>query len=499
MKYFMGIDLGTSSVKSLLMREDGEVIGTAQKGYDIIKTQAAYAEQDMELLWEASRSTVRELMKRYPEAGRSLSGIGYSGQMHGLVMLDREGKPAGNAIIWADQRSADAIGEIYQTVSKEKCCDITLNALGTGFLLSSLVWMRMHRPEVYEKIDKVLLPKDYIRYRMCGELGTDFSDASGTGAFNTSEQRWAWELIDQLDIPRSFFVPCSEAGRVMGKVTKYCAEETGLPEGVPVVCGCGDTLAQAVGNGMTAPGMMTCNIGTASQLACAVNRPLHDPLYRTNTFSHVTGDMWLLMGANLSGGISLKWLKNQILDMNSYDEMTELASTVPAGSEGLLFLPYLNGERTPWNDPDARGIYFGLNLRHTKAHLIRSTMEGIVYGQKYSLEIFRSLGIREDGRVAASGGGARGRLFRQIQADMFGREIYMSLSEEQAGIGAAVIAAVGTGMYRDYEEACGRVVRFSDDVVEPDKENQKIYEERFQMFKELYPANRELFQRKPQT
>ena len=492
MKYFVGIDLGTSSVKSLLMREDGWVAGTAQRAYDIVKVRSDWAEQDMELLWNAARETLQELMGKNPELRSRVVGIGYSGQMHGLVALDKAGKPVRSAIIWADQRSADAIEAIYRVIPEERCSSITLNTLSTGFLMSSLEWVRLHEPENYEKIDKVLLPKDYIRYRMCGELGTDASDASGTGAFHTAERRWAWELIDSLGFSRSLFVPCCESSQVSGRITESCARETGLPQGVPVVCGSADTLAQAVGNGMTAPGTLTCNIGTASQMACAINRPLHDPLYRTNTLCHVKRDTWLLMGANLSGGISLKWLKNQIFHMDSYDAMTAEAAAVPAGSEGLFFLPYLNGERTPWNDPAARGIYFGLNLRHTRAHLIRSAMEGIVYGQKYSLEIFRSLGI-ENRRMIASGGGARGRLFREIQADMFGQEIYKSLSEEQAGIGAAIMAAVGTGAYADYQEACGRIVEFSDDVVEPDEERRKIYEERFQIFQELYPANRELF------
>ena len=498
MKYFMGIDLGTSSVKSLLMAENGDVCGTAQKEYNISKPQIAYAEQDAEQLWEATRDTLRDLKARYPEAISRLSGISYSGQMHGLVMLDAGRKPVYNVIIWADQRSADAIETIYSKIPEDLYRKTALNSLSTGFLVSSLVWIQMHKPELFRKIDKVMLPKDYIRYRMCGELGTDMSDASGTAVFDTARRQWAWKLMDALELPRSLFVPCHEAFETAGAVTAECALETGLSEGTPIVYGGGDTLVQAVGNGMIAPGILTANIGTASQLTCTVESPLYDPQFRTNTFCHAGKNLWMILGANLSGGVSLKWLKNNILEMESYDAMTTLASTAPAGSQGLLFLPYLSGERTPWNDPEARGIYFGLSLKHNRADIIRSTMEGIVFSQKSSLEIFRNMGIHFH-KIITSGGGARGKLFREIQADMFGCGIHMSLVKEQAGIGAAIIAAVGTGFYSDYQEACDRIVRFSDDVVEPDPERMKIYAERFQVFKELYPTNKDLFQQNKTT
>lgn len=249
---------------------------------------------------------------------------------------------------------------------------------------------------------------------------------------------------------------------------------------------------QAVGNNMVSPGVLSSNIGTASQLACVLDEPLCDNLYRTNTFCHVRNGHWMLMGANLSGGVALKWLMSQILHMDSYDEMNELAGKSPAGSQGLLFLPYLSGERTPHNDPDAKGIYMGLTLKHSREDLIRSTMEGVVFGLKNSLEIFQAMGVEYE-KILASGGGARGRLFRQIQADMFGREIYTSLITEQACVGAAIAAAAGTGGYASLEEACGAIVRFSSEVTEPDAESQKIYAERFEVYKELYPRNKNLF------
>lgn len=492
MHYYMGIDLGTSSVKSLLMKENGEILGTAQEGYDIIKPEQQYAQQDMNLLWQATCKTIQRLLGNYPEARDSIKGIGYSGQMHGLVMLDKNGTLLGDAIIWADQRSGEEIRDIYSVIPEEEYKQTSLNSVSTGFLISSLMWVKKHEPKTYANISKVMLPKDYLRYKMCQELGTDVSDASGTAIFDTKNRQWAWKFIDRLGLEREFFLPCHEAYEIAGEVTPAGEKETGLRAGTKLVYGGGDTFMQAVGNDIVSPGTLSSNIGTASQLSCSLSEPLYDQKYRTNTFCHIREDRWLLMGANLSGGVALKWLMNNILDMQSYDDMTALAETSPVGSGGLLFLPYLSGERTPYNDPDARGIYMGLTLKHTKADLIRSTMEGIIFGLKNSLEIFQDMGV-EYQRILASGGGARGLLFRQIQADMFGREIYTSTGKEQACVGAAITAAVGTKGYSSYEEACSKIIRLSEDVVIPNTENQKIYEERYQVYKELYPRNKELF------
>ncbi|HAX51557.1 xylulokinase [Muricomes intestini] len=492
MQYYIGIDLGTSSVKSLLMREDGEIIDTAQEGYDIIKPDQQYAQQDMNLLCRAAERTIQAILKKHPGTRDNIRGVGYSGQMHGLVMIDKDGNLIRDAIIWADQRSGEEIRDIYSVIPEEEYKKVVLNSLSTGFLISSLMWVKKHEPEVYAKIFKVMLPKDYLRYKMCGELGTDMSDASSAVIFDTKNRQWAWEFIDRLGLEREFFVPCHEAYEIAGEVTAGCEKNTGLWEGTKLVYGGGDSLMQGIGNGIISPGTLSANIGTSSQLSCALPEPLYDSRYRTNTFCHVREDRWMLMGANLSGGVALKWLMRNVLDMQSYDEMTALAEKVPAGSRDLLFLPYLSGERTPYNDPDAKGIYLGLTLKHARAEMIRSTMEGIIFGLRNSLEIFQDMGI-EFQRIFASGGGARGHLFRQIQADMFGKEIYTSVGKEQACVGAAITAAVGTGGYASYEEACGCVVRLSEDVVIPDAENQKIYEERYAVYKELYPRNKDLF------
>ncbi len=494
MNYYLGIDLGTSSTKTLLMDEAGTAVGISQCAYDIIKRRPEEAEQDMELLWEAVKSTLADLKNRFSKEMEAVRCISYSGQMHGLVMVDKAGKPIRRGIIWADQRSKNAIREIYQRVGEDTCRSLVLNSLSTGFLISSLMWVREQEPDNYAKIYRLMLPKDYIRYRMCGEYGTDMSDASGSGAFDTANRRWAWELIDGLEIDRSIFPACGESCEIAGRVTEACARETGLRSGIPVAYGGGDTLMQGVGNGIIGPGVLSANIGTACQLSGSVESPLFDPQFRTNTFCHVRPGAWLLMGAHLSGGVALKWLMNQVLEMDSYEAMTALAERVPAGSEGLICLPYLSGERTPWNDPDARGIYLGMTLKHTKAHLIRSTMEGIVFGLGTSAEILRELGVSWD-RVIASGGGARGELFLQMQADILDCEIYTNEGQEQACMGAAITAAVARGEYADYKEACGRIVRLRDRTVLPDRENQKRCGEAFAMYRELYARNQDLLHR----
>ena len=269
-------------------------------------------------------------------------------------------------------------------------------------------------------------------------------------------------------------------------------KETGLKEGIKIAYGGGDTLMQGVGNGIIRPGVLAANIGTSCQISGGFNEPLYDEKFRTNTFCHVKEDLWMLMGAHLSGGVALKWLMNNILEMGSYDEMTSLAATVPAGSEGLVFLPYLSGERTPYNDPNAKGIYFGMTLKHERAHMIRSTMEGIVFGLRTSIEIFKDLGI-EYHKIIASGGGARGKLFLEMQADIFDCEIYTNQGNEQACIGAAITAAIAAGEFGNYEEACDKLVHMKDTIVTPNHENQKYYEEQFAIFRELYGHNADLF------
>lgn len=493
MSYFLGIDIGTSSTKTLLMRADGAIIGTAQEGYDFSQPAPGFAEQNAEVLWLAVQHTIKELVSRYPAEASEIKGISYSGQMHGLVMLDKDMNVIRDIIIWADIRSGREIDEIYDVIPREEYNSVTLNPLCTGYLAASLAWVKKHEPENYEKTVTVLFPKDYIRFKMCGNIAVESSDASGSVIFDTTKRDWAWDFIDRLGFRRDIFPECHESYHLAGKVTAACAKLTGLKPGIKIACGGGDTIMQQVGNGMVSDnGVWVSNIGTSCQLSCAADRPVYDKLFRTNTFCHVNERLWMMMGANVTGGLCLKWLKNQMVYQDSFDAMNAIADTVPAGSDGLIFLPYLSGGRCPHNDPNAKGMFFGLTLGHTQAHLIRSTMEGIIFSLMDCYQIFRKCGM-EPSRMIASGGGARGNLFLQIQADMYDREIYTNLGKEQSCIGAAIAAAVCTGEYASYQQACEKIVKYSDKVTVPDPENHKVYMELFAKYTELYSHNKDLF------
>jgi len=493
MSHFLGIDIGTSSTKSLLIDADGAIIGTAQEGYDFSQPYPGFAEQDAEVLWLAVQKTIRSLVTRFPKEAEDIKGISYSGQMHGLVMLDKDGNVIRDIIIWADIRSGKEIEEIYSVIPQEEYNSVTLNPLCTGYQAASLAWVRKHEPENYGKIVKIVFPKDYIRYKMCGTIGVESSDASGSVIFDTGKRNWAWDFIDRLGFPRDIFPECHESYHLAGEVSAECSRLTGLKEGIKIAYGGGDTIMQQVGNGMVSDnGVWVSNIGTSCQLSCAASRPVYDKLFRSNTFCHVNENLWMMMGANVTGGLCLKWLKNKMVHGESFEAMDLEAEKVPAGSDGLLFLPYLSGARCPHNDHNAKGMFFGLTLDHTQAHLIRSTMEGIIFSLYDCYQIFEKCGM-EPQRMIASGGGARGDLFLQIQADMYNREIYTNLGKEQSCIGAAIAAAVCVGEYASYNEACGKIVKYSDRVVVPNPENHKIYMERFQVYSELYSHNKNLF------
>lgn len=494
MSSLMGIDLGTSSVKTLIMSASGKVLSLAQKGYDIESIEPGFAEQNIDTLCDAAFQTVQAAIKKERIIPDDIAGVGFSGQMHGLVLLDNDNKPIRNAIIWADQRSGAQIDEIYSIIPKDEFRKITLNSPSAGFYICSLLWVRAHEPETFKKIHKAVLPKDYIRYMLCGELATDQSDASSTLIFDVAKRQWAWQLIDKLGLDRNIFPDCGKTCDVAGYVSAKGERLSGLREGTPLIYGGGDQPMQAVGNGIIAPGIFSSNIGTASQISCAADRPLHDELYRTNTFCHAEEGLWTVMGASLCGGIALKWLRNKIFKGYSYDDFDKFAEQVPVGSDGLIFLPYLGGERTPYNDPDAKGMFYGLTFSHDYKYMIRSVMEGITYSLRSSLEIVESLGLKAD-KIIASGGGASGDVWLQIQADIFGRDIYTAKATEQACIGAAVCAGVGVKTYSSLKEGCSMAVRLNDRVVHPNAASTKIYDKYYTVFSSLYPQTKELFKK----
>ncbi|MBQ7577458.1 MAG: xylulokinase [Synergistaceae bacterium] len=492
MRYFIGVDLGTSSVKSLLMDENGQTLGIASREYDIIKQNSSWAEQKINFLWRKTSETLSELASKFNSLKNSITAMSFSGQMHGLIALDKNFTPVRNAIIWADQRSRDSINYIERTAPDYR--EKIFNSISTGFLAASLIWIRDNEPENYEKIKYVMLPKDYIRFKICGEIGTEISDASGTGLFDVIKHEWAYDVIAKLNLDPKIFVPCKNSSDLAGKLNKVCARLTGLPEGISIIYGGGDTLVQAIGNGAR-ENILISNIGTASQLLCAIHKPMHDKDFRTNTFCHVIQNQWLLMGANLTGGAALKWLK-KVLGIKDYETMTNLALESEPGAKDLLFLPYLNGERTPYNDPQARAIFFGLNMNHGQKEFIRAAMEGIIFAQRETLEIFRGMGLNFS-QVIVSGGGAKSAAFREIIANVLKCIVITNKISEQGCIGAAILAAVGSGTFRTIYEACDKIIKFGDSIAIPDPKKMSLYDEIFARFQKIYPANKNLFPRVP--
>jgi len=489
-RYLLGIDLGTSSVKSVIIDNDGRIAGLAQEEYVIDTPRSGWAEQNPETWWRAvCLTTVAALNGAGINAGE-IAGVGFSGQMHGTVLLDERGEPLRPAIIWADQRSAEECREIYEKVGRERLAELTLNPVAAGFMAASLLWLKKHEPDVFARARTVLLPKDYIRFRMTGVLSSEPSDACSTLLFDTRNRRWSDELIEMLDLPRSIFPLITETYEVVGEVTAEAARAMGLRDGTPVTAGGGDQPIAAVANGVIECGTLLATIGTGGQLFTPLSEPKYDPQLRTHTFCHALPDRWFIMGAMLSAGMSLKWFRDKVMCGGDYEELSRAAADVPAGCEGLIFLPYLVGERTPHMDPEATGAFVGLSLRHTRAHMARAIMEGVAFAMRDSLEIFREIGVSYE-CVVASGGGAKSDVWRQIQADVFGLPLVKAEMEEQAGVGAAMVAGVGVGVFSDVKSACRKITRYGAET-SPIPENVQLYERQYRIFRELYPALRKV-------
>jgi len=492
MDYLMGIDIGTSGLKTIIMSEEGQIIASAFEGYGVEHPKPRHAEQNPETWWRACAKTTREALDKSGINRDEIACIGFSGQMHSAVALDKHGDVIRPAIIWCDQRSSAQVDRLYHNISKKRFGEITLNPAFPGFTIMSLMWMKENEPRNYERVRTVLLPKDYIRYKLTGEFGTDIIDASGTMCFDPVAFKWSDEVLSAAGIDKNIFPKVSNPYSPAGKITKKASLETGLKAGTSVVTGGGDQPMQAVGNGIISTGTVSSTIGTGGQIYTPVETPIYDEKLRTHTFCSAISGKWNLIGGTLSAGLSLKWLKESVLDCKSFAELDEGAANVPAGSNGLIFLPYLAGERTPHMDALARGMFFGLTLQHTGFSMARAVMEGVAFSLKDSLEIFGELGIKTN-KIIASGGGAKSRLWKKIQADVFGREIYTSKTDEQACTGAAIMAAVGCGMYASIEEACQKIVTFDEEIIEPDMANAAKYQDAYGIYKKLYEKNADLF------
>ena len=501
MGLFIGIDIGTTGTKTVLIDHRGELRAKAVAGYDLHSPGPNWAEQDPEDWWRATQQTIREVLYETGIPAGEIAGVGLSGQMHGSVFLDARQQVLRPAILWCDQRSEPECAEITERVGSQRLLDLTCNPALTGFTAPKIVWLRNHEPELFDRTRTVLLPKDYVRWRLTGEFATDVSDASGTLLFDVRNRRWSETMLELLGIPPEWMPTCYESPQVTGKVHAGGAAVTGLAPGTPVVAGAGDQAGGAVGTGIVRPGVISSTLGTSGVIFAFSDRPEMDPKGRLHTFCHAVPGKWHLMGVTLAAGGSFRWLRDTLCleevklaleeATDPYEIMVRMAADVPAGCEGLVFLPYMIGERTPHPDPFARGVWFGLTLRHKKMHLIRSVMEGVTFSLRDCLELMRELGVPIS-EIRGSGGGNRSLLWRQIQADVFNAPLRTTRMDEGPAFGVALLAGVGTGEWASVPEACEATVRITSEVG-PVPEQVAVYGRLYDLYRQLYPLLKDPF------
>jgi xylulokinase len=487
----LGLDVGTGGARAVAVAESGNVIAEAYSEYPLHSPQPGWTEQDPEDWWEGARRVLGKVAAEVRGAGREVVGLGLTGQMHGSVFLDASGEVIRPALLWNDQRTQAQCREITDAVGDERLIQITGNPALTGFQAPKILWLGDEEPQNYSRVARVLLPKDYIRLQLSGEYATDASDAAGTLLLDVKERDWSAEILAALEIPADWMPAVFEGPERTGELDRSVAGELGLPPGIPVAAGGGDNAAAAVGVGVIDAGLLSSSVGTSGVLFAASEGFTPDPSGRIHAFCHAVPGEYHLMGVTLSAGGSLQWWRDVV--GAGYDELVEAASEVEPGAEGLIFLPYLSGERTPHLDPRARGAFFGLTARHGVPHMTRAVMEGVAFSLRDSLEIMRRLDVPV-GQVRATGGGARSALWRELQADVYGVPIHRTTADEGPAHGAALLSGVAAGVYRDVEEACS-TVRLREEVVEPDPERTKIYEEHYEVYRSLYPATREAMHR----
>jgi len=501
MKYLLGIDLGTSGTKTVLFNEDGVVISSATEEYPLHQPNNGWAEQDPADWWNACISSVKRVINDSKISSSDISGIGFSGQMHGLVMLDENGESVRKSIIWCDGRTADECAEIMKRVGDTRLVELTGNQALTSFTAGNILWVRNNEPENYKRCRNILLPKDYIRYKLTGKFGMEASDASGMNMLDIHKRVWSEEVLKKLEIDADLLPPVYESYEIAGNITAEVAKLTGLAEGTPVVYGSGDNAAAAIGTGVVEKGKAFITIGTSGVIFAHADSVAIDPSGRVNTFCAAVPESWAVFGCTLSAGMSLQWLRNNFflpemktaegLGKDPYTIMTEQAGRIPIGANRLVFLPYLMGERSPILDPDARAVFFGLSAIHTKYDMLRSVMEGVIFGQRQCLDILRKMGV-EFSEIYATGGGGTSPLWRQIIADVFDLPVVTIQNREGPALGAAILAGVGTGLYSSIPEACSKIIK-PNAAQEPITENSKKYAPYYQLYCDLYPGMKEGF------
>jgi xylulokinase len=494
----LGIDVGTGGTRAIIVDEGGGVLASATAEHSpFASPRTGWAEQDATDWWRATQEAVRQVTKTSGISGDQIAAVGFSGQMHGAVLLDGRNQVLRPALIWCDQRTDAQCRAITQRIGEERLIELTSNPALTNFTLTKLLWVREHEPALWSQVRTIMLPKDYVRLQLTGERATDVADASGTLLFDVANRRWSKAMLDAFEIDEGLIPPVFESPEITGRVSAEGAAATGLNEGTPVVAGAGDQAAGAVGIGIVKPGAVSATIGTSGVVFAATASPALDKRGRVHTFCHAVPGRWHVMGVTQAAGLSLRWFRDRFGAGNSaasennrdpYELLCAEASTAPPGSDGVLWAPYLMGERTPHLDPRARAALVGLAASHTRAHAIRSILEGVAFSLRDTLTIFREMGVPVE-TIRLGGGGARSPLWRQIQADVYGRTVEILAAEEGAAYGAALLAGVGIGVWPSVDEACSRAVRVAARV-DPDPATAALMDSRYAAYRELYPALR---------
>ncbi|HEX6386068.1 MAG TPA: xylulokinase [Anaerolineae bacterium] len=485
--FLLGLDVSTTGAKALLIDAAGSVVGSATTPLTLSTSRPLWSEQHPHDWWAGVMQSIRRVLVETGVAGADIAAIGLTGQMHGLVLLDEQGEVLRPAILWNDQRTGAQCDEIRARLGRQHLIQITGNDALAGFTAPKILWVQQHEPEVYAQTRHILLPKDYIRYRLTGEYAMDRAGGAGTILFDLKTRTWSEEVCNALEIPAAWLPPTFEGPEITGRVSATAAAETGLAEGTPVVGGGGDQAAGAVGVGAVQPGIVALALGTSGVVFAATESPLIEPEGRLHAFCHAVPGRWHFMGVMLSAAGSLQWYRDTLAPATDFDELIAETAAVTPGSEGLLFLPYLTGERTPYPDPLARGAYVGLTTRHRRPHLTRAVLEGVAFGIKDSFALIQQSGLGEIEQVRVSGGGAKSPLWRQIIADVLGVELVTVNTTEGAAFGAALLAAVGAGFYSDVPAACQAMIHVTGRTT-PDEAIVAIYQKYYPRYRALYPA-----------
>ena len=488
----LGVDVGTSGVKAILVDESGDVVASATTPLILVTPQPGWAEQDPDAWWQAAISSIRALLESRSEA--RITAVGIAGQMHSSVFLDGQGDVIRPALLWCDGRTTAECREITESVGGEsKLRDLARNPALEGFTLPKVLWLRNHEPQAFARLSTVLLPKDFIRHRLTGVLATEPSDASATLMFDTAERRWSTEILDAVRLPRSIVPDVGGSAEVLGRVTAEASALTGLATGTPVVGGGADNACGAAGVGVVMPGEAVASWGTSGTVLAPTSEPIVDPLLRAHTFCHVEPNTWYLMGVVLAAGGAFAWYRDQLArdvagspDANEY--LNAEAAAISPGADGVTFLPYLQGERTPHRDASMRAAFLGLSLAHSRAHLTRAVLEGVCFALRDSLSILQDLGLAPS-QMLLTGGGARSTLVRRLQSEVFGLPVCTVNREEGPAYGAALLAGVGAGVYSDLESAARATVTRTP-LQHPDTDVVAAYEQRYRRFRDSYRAAR---------